>query len=270
MRFHTFIFVWYFICQYVGTSISFFNPINAIRLQGTRLINVIRGPFGGRNRRVQTTATDDIEYSHSGLCNLGNTCYMNSVIQCLYHTKPIRESISESELSSTTEEHLRELFQLLGQGKQSNWYSFRDVLMSFVDEMDIDVRIQEDAEELLLKLVDKSGSTVRAAIELQTENFINCINVDYRKVRNQKCLDLSIALDSNSVKASNGNFRLEDLVRGHFTPEILRIPNQYNASIHGLQDVEKGTIISKLPSVLVFHLKRFAYDVQTNSMRKVS
>ena len=258
--------------------------LSDLRHHSGRLLSVLN-PFRDRSRLQGNNERIDVspaQSEYSGLYNLGNTCYMNSILQSLFHSKPFREALLTTETLSShddddddddeeidVEQQLHALFSLLKDTKeQVSWSPFARILTPFIRRLDIDPGIQEDAEEFLLKVIDKTSTLVRDSIELHVENFISCVNVDDRKIRNEKYIDLSVALDKAS--STNGVMNLKCLLTKHFTPELLTTPNQWRSPKYGLQDAEKGLKIKRLPPVLAIHLKRFAYNAMTGDMGKVS
>ena len=63
---------------------------------------------------------------------------------------------------------------------------------------------------------------------------------------------------------------LRDSFKDYISVETLDGENKYMAEGHGLQDAKKGIVFTSFPPVLHLQLKRFEYDMQRDTMVKVS
>jgi len=153
-------------------------------------------PGGGRGR----SRLDDAVVG-AGLRNLGNTCYLNSVLQGLYHVREFRDRVIRSEFSrSSAGWELQRVFRDLSASASSGGRATDP--FSLVQKLDINVAIQEDAQEFYLRLLNlidgdaasplADGSKVSQLFSGETEQTIKCVAVDYQSSKKQKFLDLSL------------------------------------------------------------------------------
>ena len=209
----------------------------------------------------------------AGLKNLANTCYMNSVLQGLFHLSRFRSQLTTSKFQDETVgmelSHLfRDMMERIGETVNTR---------HFATKLGVNINTQEDAQEFLLRVlndieesisvIETTGKTARESagntFRGEIEQIINCTEVNFTKYRNQKFFDLTVDI--------SGFSKLEDALSAMFTkPEILSGENQYKAGEYGLQDAEKRLRLAKLPKVLCITLKRFTYDIDTGAMLKVS
>ncbi|XP_057498145.1 ubiquitin C-terminal hydrolase 13-like isoform X2 [Actinidia eriantha] len=214
------------------------------------------------------------ETGYVGLKNQGATCYMNSLLQTLYHIPYFRKAVyhmptTENDMpSGSIPLALQSLFYKLQYNDTS--VATKELTKSFGWDT-YDSFTQHDVQELNRvlseKLEDKmKGTVVEGTIQQLFEghqmNYIECINVDVRSTRKESFYDLQL-----DVKGCRDIYASFDK---YVEVEPLEGDNKYHAEEHGLQDAKKGVLFVDFPPVLQLQLKRFEYDFTRDTMVKIN
>lgn len=232
-----------------------------------------------------------------GLINMGNTCFLNSVLQCLFYTCPLAEYLLAREHSKrckTPREEfcglcvLERLIQKVHQPQQRNGESvIRPIeLVSRIKAVGKHFRPgrQEDSHEFLRLFIDTlqraslggSGVDIKALDARSKEttmihrvfggylqSTVTCSSCKHVSRTFDQFLDLS--LDVNKSENISSAFKV------FTTPELLSKGNRYKCeSCHRLVDAHKQFSIYKTPEILTIQLKRFSVNPFTGQMNKLN
>ncbi|XP_038690437.1 ubiquitin carboxyl-terminal hydrolase 12-like isoform X5 [Tripterygium wilfordii] len=214
------------------------------------------------------------ETGYVGLKNQGATCYMNSLLQTLYHIPYFRKAVyhmpttENDNPSGSIPLALQSLFYKLQYTDTS--VATKELTKSFGWDT-YDSFMQHDVQELnrvlCEKLEDKmKGTVVEGTIQQLFEghhmNYIECINVEYKSTRKESFYDLQL-----DVKGCRDVYASFDK---YVEVERLEGDNKYHAEQYGLQDAKKGVLFIDFPPVLQLQLKRFEYDFMRDTMVKIN
>lgn len=228
----------------------------------------------------------------SGLANLGNTCYMNSVLQCLSHTLPLTHillnfshHIKEND-SGIANEYTRLLKGLWEENYPVTPISFRKTFG--LKYHNFQGPIQQDSQECLAFLLDSLHNDLSRKVKFKEKNFNSDLSKEaYNSYKNFYQKNYSFIVDlfygqlletidcpscntvSNvfnpfgflSVPVGNST-QLSDCIKSYFKKEKLDSKNKWKCdSCKNDVQAKKMSFLWKLPEIVIVHLKRF--DMKT-------
>uniref|UniRef100_A0A2K5V7Y4 ubiquitinyl hydrolase 1 n=1 Tax=Macaca fascicularis TaxID=9541 RepID=A0A2K5V7Y4_MACFA len=230
----------------------------------------------------------------TGLRNLGNTCYMNSILQCLCNAPHLADYfLTGKAIMSNLLGHKGEVAEEFGIIMKALWTG----QYRYISPKDFKITIgkindqfagysQQDSQELLLFLMDglhedlnkwlwerimkhcrdcsdhctpawvtDNESIIVALFQGQFKSTVQCLTCHKKSRTFEAFMYLSLPL------ASTSKCTLQDCLRLFSKEEKLTDNNRFYCShCRARRDSLKKIEIWKLPPVLLVHLKRFSYD----------
>eukprot|EP00727_Mastigamoeba_balamuthi_P008267 m51a1_g4062 hypothetical protein (1362) ;mRNA; f:735008-740750 len=213
------------------------------------------------------------ETGYVGLRNQGATCYMNSLLEALYHTTALTSAVFQ--LPTDTDEPTKSMPLALqrvffGLKYSPKAVSTKELTKSFGWDT-YESFTQHDVQELNRVLCDNleskmKGTPAEGTIQKlfcgKVKNFIKCLDIEFESSREEQFYDLALNVkDCKDIYASFDKYTETETLDGD---------NKYAAEGHGLQRARKGTTFMEFPQVLHLQLKRWEYDPMRDSMVKVN
>ncbi|RUP49384.1 hypothetical protein BC936DRAFT_142635 [Jimgerdemannia flammicorona] len=214
-----------------------------------------------------------------GLVNLSNTCFLNSVMQCLAYTPPLANFLLSGEHGESCkstdncmlcelEKHVMRTFS----GEKGSAFCPRNII-GRLKQIARHMRYgrQEDSHEFMRHLLDAVANSALAGYDSKMDHRIKETTVIHQifggYLQSQiKCMQcqresntfdpmLDVSLDVKNVSTVDQAFK------GFTKPELLTKANRYRCEgkCQGLVDARKQLTIYHAPLVLTVHLKRFMF-----------
>ncbi|KAL4986994.1 hypothetical protein BDW68DRAFT_162080 [Aspergillus falconensis] len=215
---------------------------------------------------------------YAGLKNLSNTCYLNSLLSQLFMNVGFREFMLGLNLTdpSASQKLLDETKKLFGY-MQESWLravepqGFVDSIRTY-DNEPVDVTIQMDVDEFYNLLFDRWEAQISSPGDRKRfRSFYGGQLV--QQIKSKECDHISERLEPFSAIQCDikGKANLEESLQAYVEGEIMQGDNKYSCTSCGRHvDAVKRACLKDVPDNLIFHLKRFDFDMVTMMRSKIN
>ncbi|KAJ5088051.1 hypothetical protein N7456_011667 [Penicillium angulare] len=215
---------------------------------------------------------------YAGLKNLSNTCYLNSLMTQLFMNVEFRDfmlrlKLVDSQSSQTLLDETQRLFAWM----QDTWTKsvdpqpFVESIRTYENEA-IDVTIQMDVDEFYNLLFDRwEAQIVDSKDKKRFRSFYGGQLV--QQIKSKECSHISERLEPFSAIQCDikGKASLEESLQAYVEGEIMQGDNKYSCTACGRHvDAVKRACLKDVPDNLIFHLKRFDFDMVTMMRSKIN
>lgn len=212
-----------------------------------------------------------------GLRNLSNTCYLNSLFTQLFMNVPFRNfmlgaRVEDANYAQSLLFHTQKLFAFM-----------QDSIRRFVDPDDfvstiktyedgqIDIHNQMDVDEFYNLLFDRWEFQLLPNARKEFRSFYGGQLV--QQVRSKECEHISERLEPFSAIQCDikGKSCLQESLQAYVDGEIMEGDNKYKCSTCDRHvDAVKRACLKDIPDNLIFHLKRFDFNLRTLQRSKIN
>ncbi|KAI1808395.1 hypothetical protein F4811DRAFT_559152 [Daldinia bambusicola] len=214
---------------------------------------------------------------YSGMRNLSNTCYLNSLFTQLFMNVGFRRFILERRVRNPLTHSLLQETQTLFAFLQDSRRRFVEPsgcvgqIMTY-DEAPIDIHNQMDVDEFYSLLFDRWEAQLPLDADKKKLRSIYGGEL-VQQVKSKECQHISERVEPFSAIQCDikGKAGLEESLQAYVDGEIMEGDNKYKCSDCDRHvDAVKRACLKDIPDNLIFHLKRFDFNLRTLTRSKIN